>query len=301
MKWLHALRAAPLAILLLAGCGKNAQVLAPSPEPSTTDQSSASEEVERHPEMVEESLYLSSAQTDASAGTAAINPLFFWRQILRVERSFEFAFADTDSTGRPTTAVVTVHKRLAGWFNVVAGDDATEGSPTEGHVVKKALRDHWMRRVLLKRIDTASEERRGWRIAAVSGVKVTSRSAITRLESLRVQSGDLDTTMTDPLAFWRLRRLLRFQPEAEVTLTATTAAENDVVVLYAGDRRRRFHSNGDGTYTATWKARALAGVHHLGVNALSHGTLFDDQAPYDSQAWILPYVVAPTELADLAP
>ena len=43
----------------------------------------------------------------------------------------------------------------------------------------------------------------------------------------------------------------------------------------------------------------LAGVHHLGVNALSRGAIFDDRAPYDSQAWILPYVVRPTELADL--
>ena len=301
MKWVHRLRAAPLAILLLAGCGTDSRVLAPTPDPSTTDQAAASDEVALHAEMVEDGLYESAAQTDASAGTAAIDPLFFWRQILRVERTFEFAFADTDSVGRPTTAVVTVHKRLAGWFNVVAGDDASEGSPTEGHVVKKPLRDHWVRRVLLKRITVPEGERRRWRIAAISGVKVTSRAAVTRLESLRVQSGDLDTTVTDPLAFWRLRRLLRFAPESEITLTATTLAENDVVVLYAGDRRRRFHSNGDGTYTATWSARALAGVHHLGVNALSHGTLYDDEAPYDSQAWILPYVVAPTELADLAP
>jgi hypothetical protein len=39
----------------------------------------------------------------------------------------------------------------------------------------------------------------------------------------------------------------------------------------------------------------------VGVNALSSGTLFDDQAPYDSKAWIVPCVVNPTELAEFIP
>jgi hypothetical protein len=42
-------------------------------------------------------------------------------------------------------------------------------------------------------------------------------------------------------------------------------------------------------------------VHHLGVNALSHGTLFDDAAPYDSKVWIFPFVMKPTELAEHMP
>jgi hypothetical protein len=268
-------------------------------------QAAATEEVGRHPELVEDGIYetQTQAQTNATAGSAAaINPLFFWREILRVQRTYEFAFSDTDSTGQPTTAVVIVHKRLSGWFNVLAADSGSSGDPGSGHVVHKPLRDHWVRRVLLKRVaGTASSDRRPWRIAAVSGVQVTSRDAQTRLQSLRVQSGALDTTITDPLAFFRLRRIIQLQPEAMVTLTATTQDPKDVVVLYARDRRARFHNNGDGTHTITWTASALSGLRHLAVNALSHDTLFDDEAPYDSQTWILPYVVAPTELAELAP
>ena len=30
------------------------------------------------------------------------------------------------------------------------------------------------------------------------------------------------------------------------------------------------------------------GCHHFAVNALSHDTLNDDVAPYDSETWILP-------------
>ena len=300
---------APLLLPLLIGCGKSGDVLAPSSSGSAAEQAAVSSELAGHPDLVDDGMSESrdqaevgSASSTAGAGVAAaIDPLFFWRDIRRVERSYEFAFSDTDSTGHPTTAVVTVHKRLAGWFNVIARESSPEGTPTEGRLIQKVLRDHWVRRLLLKRVGPPESERRPWRIAATSGVQITSRAASTQIQSLRIQSGPLDTTITDPLAFFRLRRLLKLDPEAEVTLTATTLRADDVVVLYLRDRRSRFHNNGDNSYVATWKAAAVVGVHHFGVNALAHGTLFDDEAPYDSQSWILPYVVAPTELADLAP
>lgn len=299
--------ATPMLILLLAGCGRSTGPLAPS-SAAGANQSTASTELARHPELIEEATYgadtqspVASAGGGASGVAAAIRPLFFWRQILHVERSFEFAFADTDSTGQPATAEVTIHKQLSGWFNVVARDTTPDGAPAEGHVIRKPLSDHWVRRVLLRRVHTPDADFRPWRIAATSGVEVTSRDAETRIRSLRVQSGALDTTLTDPLAFFRLRRLLRLDPETDVTATVTTLRDDDVVVFYLGDRRFRFHNNGDHTYTATWRTSAFEGVRHFGVNALSNGSLFDDRAPYDSQAWILPFVVAPTEMADLAP
>lgn len=293
------LRVLPLSLLLLAGCGKSGGMMAPQTGASS-DAATATQEVARHPELVEDGMYASAIQapagsTSPSGSLAAIQPLFFWRHIDRVERTFQFAFSDTDSLGRPATAVVTVMKRLSGTFNVVA-----EGaSPDEGRVVQKPLVDHWVRRLLLKRV--ADDDSRPWRIAATSGVKVTSQNAVTRLQSLRVQSGTLDTTITDPLAFFRLRRILRLDAGTEITLTATTLANDDVVVLYAGDRRVRFLGHGDGTYTLTWKSDATDGVRHFGVDALSHGSLYDDQAPYDSQAWILPYMAGAMPMADLAP
>ena len=297
---------APFLLLLLSGCGKSADSVAPTAA-ANAEESNVSAELALHPELVEDDLAESRDQTAVESATgsggadiaAAIDPLFFWRDIRHVERAYEFSFRDTDSTGSPTTVVVTIHKRLAGTFNVVARQDVPEGTPQEGRLVQKPLRDHWVRRILLRRIETADARRR-WRIAATSGVEVTSRAAQTRVVSLRIQSGTLDTTVTDPLALFRLRQVLRFQPDAQVVLTATTLRNDDVVVFYRHGARSRFHNNGDNTYSATWTVAALTGVRHLGVNALSHGTLFDDVAPYDSQAWILPYVIVPTELADLA-
>jgi hypothetical protein len=65
--------------------------------------------------------------------------------------------------------------------------------------------------------------------------------------------------------------------------------------------RRRFHNNGDNTYTLTWHTSPEDGIHHFGVNALSNGTLFDDQAPYDSDAWIFPYAIQPCFIAEYMP
>lgn len=296
-------------LALLAGCGKSGNAVSPSGSAvSDTDQAQVSQEIARHPELVEDGVSESSDPTTVSSAAPAgssgirneIHPVTFWRTIRSVERRFEFAFSDTDSTGQATTAVVIIHKHFLGSFNILVRDQTAEGAPPEGHVVHKPLDDHWVRRILLKRVRVSEADRAVWKIVATSGVKITSRNAETRLVSLRVQSASLDTTITEPLAFLRLRRILKLGAGDEVTITATTLRNDDVVLLYARAARMRFHNNGDNTYSATWKAPEEGRLHHFGVNALSRGTLFDDAAPYDSQSWILPYVVPPGELADFA-
>ena len=308
----------PLMIALLTGCSRQGTLSGPQESGTTgSDQAEVSAAMAAEPSFVDDEVSESADQTTleaspaGSAGAdagmmsaeAAIRPLTFWRQIRSVERKFEFAFADTDSTGRPTTAIVTAHRFMLGTFNILVGDEVPEGSPPESHVIHKRLADHAVRRLLLKRVPVPdlSSERRAWRIVATSGVKITSREARTRIESLRVQSGPLDTLITDPLAFFRLRSIIKLDPLADVTLTATTLRNDDVVLLYLRDRRVRFHNNGDNTYSARFRVPDRAGLHHVGVNALSNGTLFDDVAPYDSQSWIEPYLVHPLQLAEGTP
>ncbi len=298
--------AAALLAGTLAGCGSS-HVAAPQSS-AGTDPAQVAAELARQQTVVDDGLADSQDQTSmntAPAGaTALIQPLTYWRTILSVDRTFEFAFSDTDSTGRPTTAVVTIKKRLDGRFNILAGVPGSDSTGIDSalRVVHKPLEDHWVRRVLLKRVAVPEDEEVRWRVAATSGVKVTSKDATTHIVSLRVQDGALDTTITDPLAFFRLRRILKLQAGTDVTLTVTTERHDDVVVLMHRDRRFRFHNNGDDTYTGVWHVGLFAdGLRHVGVNAFSNGTLFDDQAPYDSQEWILPYVVAPTEMAEFMP
>jgi len=266
-----------------------------------------------------------SADAAPAAPNAAITPLTFWRNITNVERTYQFAFADTDSTGQPTVAMVTVLKKLTGTFNVLTATppppvDSVPGAtvvptpphprPDSTHVVHKPLEDHWERHLLLERIafpgdfdalTHADDSGPRWRIAAASGASVLSAGATTKIMSVRIQSGSIDTTITDPFGLERLRRFCRFRGLSDVTVTVTTGRDDDVVLLYHRGLRTRFKNNGDNTYTATFRDAWLDGVHHFGVNALSHGTLFDDSAPYDSDAWILPYVIEPTLLADFRP
>lgn len=303
----------PLLIALLTGCSKQGTLSSPSADPAagaSAEQAAVASSLAADPSYVDDEVSESSGQTSltapaspAGARTAnpatAVRPLTFWRQIRGVERRFEFAFADTDSTGRPTTCVVTVRKHITGTFNLLVGDDVPEGSPPQAHVIQKPLVDNAVRRVLLRRVrvDGPDFERSAWRVVATSGVRITSRDAQTHLASLRVQSGALDTTITQPLAFFRLRRMIQLDPQADVTLTATTLRNDDVTLLYLADRRVPFHNNGDNTYSITFRVPDADGLHHVGVNALAHGTLFDDVAPYDSQSWIEPFIVHPLLLA----
>lgn len=292
---------------LLAGCSDNSTEpsgLAPTTqEPSQADLLDA---LVPAVGLIEEGLFADPMETSLASSTPSsqeavaspIQPLWFWRHITDVRRSYEFAYADSDSVGRPTTAIVTIHKRLFGTFNIVP-DPENEDDPRT--VIRKELRDHWVRRVRLRRVLRWDGDGERWRVAAVSGVKVTSRDATSEIVSLHVEAGAVDTVITEPLAFFNLRRILRFDEGAEVTLTVTTNRSDDVVLLYRAWHREKMTNNGDNTYTATFPAGDLEGWRHFGVNALSHGTLYDDELPYDSRAWILPYVIASTPEVDYLP
>jgi len=294
-----------------SGCSTQKTVSGPNGATGASqDQAEVSSALADNPSYVNDDVSESPDQAQvgsaAVAGDAslsallAVRPLYFWRDIRRVERTFDFDFRDPDSTGRPTAAVVTFHRFMQGSFNILVADDVPEGGLPSSHVIHKPLAENAVRRILLRRVMLPDSSRR-WRVVATSGVKITSRAALSRLDSLRIQSGLVDTTVVDALAFFRLRGILKLEAGAQVTLTAYTPRSDDVVLLYLRDHRVAFHSNADGTYTLAFAAPDFADLHHLGVNVLSHGTLFDDTAAYDSQAWIEPYLVHPIPIADGTP
>jgi len=299
----------PLLLLLLAGalssCGKSASVATnPAAASSSAEQTQIVGELSQQPEVMEDGIADSEdpVTLDSPSGLAAIHPLTYHREIKSRERSFEFAFSDSDSTGRPTRAVVTVTTRLRGVLHILAGVPGSDGTPIDSTTkrVNKPFVDIRTRRILLLRVCTSDDSRVRWRIAATSGAVVSSRPHTTHILSLRVQAADLDTTITEPLAFFRLRHVLKLPAGTDVTLTVTTERNDDVVVLHHALRRFRLHNNGDNTYTEVWGSRVFErGVRHFGVNALSNGTLFDDALPYDSQSWILPFAIAPETMPEM--
>jgi len=325
-----------LAAGLLAGCGKSADPIAPAAPtttPESADQTAITDVMGQVPVLAEDDLFLSEEETELSLAAnaalgrpsaspaAAIRPWRYWREILDVDRRFEFEFFAPDSNGDPTRAFVTIHKSLKGTFNILTPTPApSDTTPTDGalatsdgpgpgpidradlRLVRKRLHDHWVRRIALVRIDPPNSDRHVWRIAGTSGVSVESvapSATDTRIQSLRIQKAGLDSTVTDPLELFRLKQILRAVPGEQVTLTVTTNATDDVVVLLHRGLRFRFTNNGDGTYTGVWTVPPVLGIHHFGVNALSHGTLFDDEAPYSSDAWILPYATTPVTVDEM--
>ena len=324
---------AALAAALVSGCGKkNPTAASGTVGSSGTDQASVSGTVAATTSLVDDGLMEANDQALFSAtnpnATSAIRPLRYWRRITNVRRSFEFAFSDTDTTGRPTRAVVTVHKELSGTFNVAF--DATPADTMQFDtlgVVHKPLHDLWVRKILLRRVHNMpdgemvvgsgpedgndGEHEDEWKVAGISGASVRSFNplsaqpqpdfGVTKIQSLHIQSVSVDTVITDPLQFFLLRRIHEFGPAEDVTLTATTSSNSDVVVLVRVGMRRFFHNNGDNTYTLVWRTSAEDGLHHFGVNAIARSALFDDQAPYDSDAWIFPYAIRPCVVADYMP
>ena len=283
-----------IAGLALAGCGHstNSTQASTSSAPTGSDQAQVAGVLSDNPDYVNEDLFQSQiAQSyDETAGFAAITPLRFWREIANVQSTFDTQFGPPDSTGHPTTALVTIHRHLTGTFNIVAG--STTPGDTSRSLVQKPLSDDWTRKIALERLpDRFGPAIQRWRLAGTSGVDVQSQGGSTHVDSLRIQSADMDTTITDPLQLHRLRRIFFVAEGSEVTLTAYTQSATDVVLFYGHDQRRRFTNNNNGTYTFTFTPGRFIGLRNFGVDALSHGTLFDDSAVYDSNAWIFPYVV----------
>jgi len=287
-----------LAGFALAGCGRSTGSLqAGTAAPTGSDQDQVNTVLAQNPDYVNEDLYQSgvSQPYDDATGLAAIKPLRFWRNITGVTTTFDTQFGPPDSSGRPTRALVTIHRHLTGTFNIVAG--VATPTDTSRSLVQKPLDDAWTRRIALERApDRLASTVTRWRLVGTSGVDVRTRGGVTHVQSLRIQTADKDTTITDPLELHRLRRMLLLPAGADVNLTVTTGNSSDVVLFYGHDMRRRFTNNGDGTFSFHFLSSRAPGVRNFGIDALSNGTLFDDSAAYDSNAWIFGYVVSPMSL-----
>lgn len=284
--------------LVLAGCGKTSSLQAPGSggTQAGTDEAQVASVLAGNPDYVNEPVWQDEASLSLEVSTdvsAAIRPLRFWRLITSVESDIHTEFGSPDPNGRPTLALVTIRRRLSGSFNIVAA--TVVGDDTTRTLVQKPLHDLWTRKLALVRMPVPDDTVHSrWRLAGTSGVEVHTRDGVTRIQSLRIESGPLDTTVTDPLELHRLRHILKLAPAAEVRLTATTASAGDVVLFHGHDQRRRFRNNGDGTHSFVFPSGTFPGLRHFGVDALSNGTLFDDAAAYDSNAWILAYAVVAT-------
>jgi hypothetical protein len=140
--------------------------------------------------------------------------------------------------------------------------------------------------------ERVSDRHRGWRLAALSGVELPSPRTTRNINSVRVQAGDVDETITDVTQLVRVQDLIQLPADAAAEITVDTGDASDAVFLHF----RRLHrtemtNNGDGTFSARMPVSGGRGPAHFVVDVLSDGTLYDDEAPYDNLAWGIPFLV----------
>lgn len=330
MKLFRALPPLVLGVLLLNGCGGESPM---SASQNTTEATYAGEtgvqsETNAMPSEFEIDTYGdgTEAKADISEGfeagvglgdpstNAEIDPGRWFRLIRRHERRFVIEFEKPDSN--TVRANVKIVDRLRGTFNVITKPDTVdaEGRIISRQWIQKPLADTGVRKAVFERhridrnndptgaLDREDREdgfRDGWsrwHLIALSGAEITSDDGTRVIESVRVQAGDVDATITDPLELKRVRAgLLHLPPATPVMVTVQTSDPTDFVVLYVRWGRMRLRA-GDvpGTFVGRFRTPADAAFRHFAVNALSHGTLFEDNGPYDSKAWGIPFIVGPT-------
>ena len=331
MKSLSVLPALLLALGVLAGCSNQSNpVMNPGTgDPSATYASAAGVEAEANAlarEEFEVDTYadgefaksdIGDATFGASIGGSGgvdveIDPLFWFRLIRIHERRYVIEVTSPDSLTK--VAHVRIVDRLRGTFSIVTAADSTDTSLVRRDWIRKPLADTGVRKAVFVRhriIDDgrdndedgdATDDEDGedgyrdgwtrWRLRAVSGAEITSDDGTRTITSLRLVAGAVDVTVTDPLELKRRPDILRLPASTPVHVTVTTGDPDDFVVLYARWGRMRLHKMEDGTFQGRFMSPAAGGgLRHVAVNALSHGTLFDDVAPYDSKAWAIPYLV----------
>jgi len=286
----------------LSGCGKTTKPASPTDTggpvglngATAVDIAQTGDAVASHPALVDENVFVDATPMMfdlAHPGPGLHRPLRWWRTIDSTSKTVDFAYGDPDSLGRPTNAIATVHRHILGKFHLVIADSTAPDSLRR--IVVKPLDDSWTRRLALHRFRVVTDStgtRSLWRIVGTSGVLVTSAGATANIQSVRIQAGLLDTTITDPLQLHRLRRFPCFRGLELVHLTVTTSRNDDVVVFCRLGDRRPFVNNGDGTYSIDFMGWDFGGLGHLGVNAFANGTITSDTYPYDSQAWLMPFV-----------
>jgi len=284
-----------IAAALLGGCGKSSSPTAPVT--ATTDQAQVSATLAAASTLVDDNLAEDGSQVTAALEPArgasletAIRPFTWWQQITGETRTWSFAWSDTDSTGHPTRVVATLMKHMTGTLVIIPASAADSTQPSSQRITKP-IDKTLTRQVELQRLSLGNG--RQWKVVEVTGAFVQTAGATTHLESLRLQSSSgIDTTITDPLQFFSLRHVITFGPNDTVTVTATTSRTNDFVYIHRWDWRHRLHNNGDGTYSFTWVTSAWSGWRHFGIQAISHGSIADDTAAFDMQAWHLPFRVS---------
>jgi len=251
--------------------------------------------------------------------SADITPLRFGRFIRSVTRTVEVTMEPGDSI-----AVANVTKDIFGVFRI-RGIDGDMDTVT----VVKEFHDRAMKKMVFRRV--ARDTDRWWRNWIPVGTSLVAGGTVEPNDNIEITMTELflpngDTVVvTDPLShLLRYRWEPMFAPRdsaghdrppvpelidgQQLTMRVTVRSaspDTDLVALRFGcdalHKRRALmrlvseEDNGDGTWTRAyermWTVPPPRGFFHVAVDAMTHGTIFDDEEPYSVSWWGVPYRV----------
>ncbi len=289
-------------VLLVAfgsGCSKSSSPTAPNPT-SAGDAAQVQSTLTAATALIDDGLAQDSSSVSAAPASAsraagvssieaAIRPFTWWQVVTAETRTWSFAWSDTDASGHPNTCIATLNDHMTGRLVVVPVSPADTTQPSATRIFKP-LDKTLTRKVMLERLPIGVQ--RLWKVVGLTGAFVQTPGATTHIMSLRIQSASgVDTTITDPLGWYSVHHIIHFGTSDSVAITVTTSRNDDPVFIHRWDWRHRLRNNLDGTYSFKWVTSPWGGFRHFGIQAMTHGSIYDDTLPFDMQAWHLPFRV----------
>ncbi|MGH2569745.1 MAG: hypothetical protein ACRDGR_00880 [bacterium] len=231
---------------------------------------------------------------DSDAANVPIQTNRWRREVLRFQTDIGIEI-DRGNSARPT-ALVTVIGKATGILHLWE----FESEVISHH--RKDFTDTGTRRMLFerfRRIERPIDLPRDWGLLAISGVEIVAPGATRQIRSVGIHSGDVDRKITGVRDLVRIEDLLHLPQGVDVAVTVDTGDAGDAVFLHLRHRETRplgrripLESNGDGTFSGVFHTDdGRPGVRHIGIDVLSHGTLYDNEEPYDSVGWGIPYIL----------
>ncbi|HUL43921.1 MAG TPA: hypothetical protein VLY03_06150 [Bacteroidota bacterium] len=256
------------------------------------------------------------AMSTTSVTGDSIYPIRWGRHVTGISRQY-----DVQITG-DTLALVTITKTITGVFRVGLGVHTPDTTYVDS-IINKPFTMDVNRKVLFKRIAHTDNPLHNWVPVAVTMVEGTTDSgkqfSITSIEVSDTHRG-YDTTFTDPLNSWFRLGLFHgcipeFVANDSITVRVTVSSSdtsNEIVNLRHDIAGNRLHpdfgrlrmplvsvTGGAGSYTRVYARTItthfpawgiLAERFNLIVDVMSHGSIYDNSAPFANEFWGSPYI-----------
>jgi len=302
-----------LLLLSVFGCEKSSD-MATQPDlgiqVTSQDQAAMGSLIARDPIFTTDAAALSDDVPSLSKMGAAIVPHGWGRKIQNASRTVTYDHVDD------TTVIATVTNTLTGqvWIHIKQSPNDT--------IIYKPLAETITRKVEFRQVSIAGfDSLRNWRMVAVSGVQGGTVNNGLIIQNITFFIDDDTVSVTNPLdslfqfvrgyKHWGVRELRpnhAAQFKVQVTVKSTDP-DSDIVVAHrpvwfshgfaygrASMKLLSSTSNGDGTFTRVyendWKWQsAFVGRYSVYASAITRQSIYDDQTPFSSNIWALPYVV----------